>query len=145
MLWPSHTLVFCIACTTPTAALTFHACNVPTILLEVYLLHILKYCPTTNKIFLALLVYFDRMTKFSSDAVGCSFIINSFNIHHLIIAGITIANKSFSDVFYTNLHYAKVGGLPLGELNQLKLQFLLLNDFHIIISSAEMQRFTKQL
>ncbi|KAG6852291.1 Exocyst complex component S3 [Tephrocybe sp. NHM501043] len=78
------------------------------------------------------------MTKLSSDAVGHSFVINSFNIHHLVIAGVTIANKSFSDVFYTNSHYAKVGGLPLGELNQLELQFLLLNDFCLVISPAEM-------
>ncbi|KAG6843229.1 hypothetical protein H0H87_006850, partial [Tephrocybe sp. NHM501043] len=34
--------------------------------------------------------------------------------------------------------------LPLAELNQLELQFLL-NDFHLIISSAEMQRYAKQL
>ncbi|KAG6807590.1 hypothetical protein H0H87_012971, partial [Tephrocybe sp. NHM501043] len=37
-----------------------------------------------------------------------------------------------------------VGGLPLAELNQLKLQFLL-NNFCLIISSAEMQRYAKQL
>ncbi|KAG6843414.1 hypothetical protein H0H87_004833, partial [Tephrocybe sp. NHM501043] len=37
-----------------------------------------------------------------------------------------------------------VGGLPLAELNQLELQFLL-NDFHLIISSAEMQHYAKQL
>ncbi|KAG6839128.1 hypothetical protein H0H87_001551, partial [Tephrocybe sp. NHM501043] len=38
-----------------------------------------------------------------------------------------------------------VGGLPLAGLNQLELQFLLLNDFRLVISSAEMQRYAKQL
>ncbi|KAK1770192.1 cyclin-domain-containing protein [Phialemonium atrogriseum] len=56
------------------------------------------------------------------------FVVDSFNIHRLIIAGVTCASKFFSDVFYTNSRYAKVGGLPLGELNHLELQFLLLND-----------------
>ncbi|KAG6852917.1 hypothetical protein H0H87_009100, partial [Tephrocybe sp. NHM501043] len=37
-----------------------------------------------------------------------------------------------------------VGGLPLAKLNLLELQFLL-NDFHLIISSAEMQCYAKQL
>ncbi|KAG6843678.1 hypothetical protein H0H87_001749 [Tephrocybe sp. NHM501043] len=38
-----------------------------------------------------------------------------------------------------------VGGLPLAELNQLKLQFLLLNDFCLVISSAKMQCYAEQL
>lgn len=57
------------------------------------------------------------------------FAIDSYNIHRLLIAGVTVASKFFSDVFYTNSRYAKVGGLPQSELNQLELQFLLLNDF----------------
>lgn len=39
----------------------------------------------------------------------------------------------------------KVGGLPLPELNQLELQFLLLNDFRLVISSEEMQKYAEQL
>jgi len=35
--------------------------------------------------------------------------------------------------------------LPLSELNQLELQFLLLNDFKLVISSDEMQRYAEQL
>ncbi|KAG6855185.1 hypothetical protein H0H87_007061, partial [Tephrocybe sp. NHM501043] len=126
----------------PAATLTFHARNVPTISLEVYLLHILKYCPTTNEV---LLVYFDRMSNLSSDAVGHSFVVDLFNIHHFIIAGVTVTSKFFSDVFYTNSHYAKVSSLPLAEFNQLKLQFLLLNNFCLVISSVEMQHYAEQL
>ncbi|KAG6827532.1 hypothetical protein H0H87_004596 [Tephrocybe sp. NHM501043] len=109
-------------------------CNVPTILLEAYLLHILKYCPMTNKVFLVLLVYFDRISKLSGNAVGYSFVIALFNIHCLAIAGITVTSKFFS---YTISCYTKVGGLLLAKLNQLKLQFLL-NNFCLIISSMEM-------
>ena len=36
------------------------------------------------------------------------FVADSFNIHRLIIAGVTCASKFFSDVFYTNSRYAKV-------------------------------------
>lgn len=36
------------------------------------------------------------------------FAIDSFNVHRLVIAGITVASKFFSDVFYTNSRYAKV-------------------------------------
>lgn len=73
------------------------------------------------------------------------FAIDSYNVHRLVIAGITVASKFFSDVFYTNSRYAKVGGLPPHELNQLELQFLLLNDFRLTIPLEEMQRYADQL
>ncbi|KAL0575904.1 cyclin-like protein interacting with PHO85 [Marasmius crinis-equi] len=143
--WRSLTTASRTAIATPSSTLTFHARNIPTITLEAYLLRILKYCPTTNEVFLSLLVYFDRMSKLSADATGRTFVIDSFNIHRLVIAGVTVASKFFSDVFYTNSRYAKVGGLPLAELNQLELQFLLLNDFNLVIPTDEMQRYAEQL
>ncbi|KAI0346971.1 cyclin-domain-containing protein [Trametopsis cervina] len=126
-------------------SLTFHARNIPTISLEAYLLRILRYCPASNEVFLSLLVYFDRMSRLAKEACGRPFIIDSYNIHRLVIAGVTVASKFFSDVFYTNSRYAKVGGLPQDELNQLELQFLLLNNFSLMISTGEMQRYAEQL
>ena len=107
-IWRTLTTASRGAISTPAATLTFHARNIPTISLEAYLLRILKYCPTTNHVFLSLLVYFDRMSKLSEDSVGRAFVIDSYNIHRLVIAGVTVASKFFSDVFYTNSRYAKV-------------------------------------
>lgn len=41
------------------------------------------------------------------------FVVDSFNIHRLVIAGVTCASKFFSDVFYTNSRYAKVCSMSL--------------------------------
>lgn len=41
-------------------------------------------------------------------ALSHFFVVDSFNIHRLVIAGVTCASKFFSDVFYTNSRYAKV-------------------------------------
>ncbi|OSD01766.1 cyclin-domain-containing protein [Trametes coccinea BRFM310] len=128
-----------------TSSLAFHARNVPTIALEAYLTRIQKYCPASNEVFLSLLVYFDRMMKLAKETCGKVFAIDLYNVHRLVIAGVTVASKFFSDVFYTNSRYAKVGGLPLTELNQLELQFLLLNDFHLMISQEEMQFYASKL
>lgn len=133
------------ALATPSAIRSFHADRPPQISLEAYLLRILKYCPTSNEVFLSLLVYFDRMSRLSTQAIGKDFVIDSYNIHRLVIAGVTVASKFFSDVFYTNSRYAKVGGLPQPELNQLELQFLLLNDFQLAIPPDEMHRYASQL
>jgi hypothetical protein len=182
---PSITTASLGALGTPSSTLCFHARNVPSISIESYLLRILKYCPTTNEVFLSLLVYFDRMSRMGlgagpgSSGTGSpagaaaglppadgdeaaaqsrrsaeeeragdaephpgmrGFAIDSYNVHRLVIAGVTVASKFFSDVFYTNSRYAKVGGLPVHELNQLELQFLLLNDFRLVVPLEEMQR-----
>ncbi|TGJ84913.1 hypothetical protein E0Z10_g3839 [Xylaria hypoxylon] len=73
------------------------------------------------------------------------FVVDSFNIHRLIIAGVTCASKFFSDVFYTNSRYAKVGGLPLAELNHLELQFLLLNDFRLCVPVEDLEAYATML
>jgi len=149
--------------------LAFHGRNVPAISLHAYLSRILKYCPVTNEVFLTLLVYFDRIAKRANsgefDQINKSsnenriengivqnseedqqlFVMDSYNIHRLIIAGITVASKFFSDIFYKNSRYAKVGGLPLDELNHLELQFLLLTDFKLMIQIEELQRYADLL
>lgn len=93
------------------------------------------------------------------------FVVDSFNIHRLVIAGVTCASKFFSDIFYTNSRYAKVcvnnaynipkfyvligslqvGGLPLPELNHLELQFLLLNDFRLSVPVEEIEAYGTML
>lgn len=107
-VWNALTSASRNAIATPSSTLTFHARHIPTITLEAYLLRIHKYCPTTNEVFLSLLVYFDRISRLSAEATGRTFVIDSYNIHRLVIAGVTVASKFFSDVFYTNSRYAKV-------------------------------------
>ena len=93
----------------PSSLLSFHARHVPSITIEAYLLRILKYCPTTNEVFLSLLVYFDRMSRLGTamqlarNAAGGEggkavrgLAIDSFNVHRLVIAGVTVASKFFS-------------------------------------------------
>ncbi|KAF3940261.1 Cyclin-U4-1 [Dactylella cylindrospora] len=158
-----------------TSVLAFHGKNVPTITIHSYLSRIHRYCPTTYEVFLSLLVYFDRMTErvnagtvhqtanlrpatpgsatvppqdASGDhnqGLGNFFVVDSYNIHRLVIAGVTCASKFFSDIFYTNSRYAKVGGLPLVELNHLELQFLTLNDFRLSIPVEELESYGNML
>lgn len=86
----------------------FYARSIPGISIQAYLTRILKYCPCANECFLAILVYFDRMSKPALPARPVPLKIDSYNIHRLIIAGVMIASKLFSDVFFTNTRYAKV-------------------------------------
>ncbi|EGG04752.1 uncharacterized protein MELLADRAFT_88491 [Melampsora larici-populina 98AG31] len=144
-LHPNHlTTASKTALTSPSALLTFHAKHVPQITIEAYLRRIQKYCPMTNEVFVGVLVYLDRMSGIRGPG-GEQFVIDSWNVHRFLIATVTATSKFFSDVFYTNSRYAKVGGLPLKELDQLELQFLLLNDFRLMISNEELNKYGAQL
>lgn len=63
-------------------------------------------------------------TALDDDATNLAqfFVVDSYNIHRLVIAGVTCASKFFSDVFYTNSRYAKVSNAPTS-----------VNDFHAYI------------
>lgn len=145
------------------SVLSFRGKHIPQISLEHYFQRIQKYCPTTNDVFLSLLVYFDRISKrcnsnnnektndndFQYDIPAKqqqqAFVMDSHNIHRLLIAGVTVSTKFFSDFFYSNSRYARVGGISLQELNHLELQFLVLCDFELLISVNELQRYADLL
>ena len=107
-IWDTLFTASQIALSTKSSPIIFHARNIPTISLDAYFARILRYCPTTNEVFLAILVYFDRLSKLSEEATDSKLLIDSYNVHRLVIAGVTVASKFFSDVFYTNSRYAKV-------------------------------------
>ncbi|CDO93095.1 unnamed protein product [Kluyveromyces dobzhanskii CBS 2104] len=148
--------------------LSFKGKQVPGITLKQYFQRIQKYCPTTNDVLLSLLVHFDRIAKkcnaiaqeYMTPAASSTnktaetslhhpspqlFVMDSHNIHRLIIAAITVSTKFISDFFYSNSRYARVGGISLQELNHLELQFLILCDFRLIISVEELQRYADLL
>ncbi|KAG8939398.1 hypothetical protein FRC03_006320 [Tulasnella sp. 419] len=76
---------------------------------------------------------------------GGGIVIESYNVHRLIIAGITVASKFFSHVFYTNSRYAKVGGLPQSELNVPELQLLNDSRLYPIGGASAIQQHPDQL
>lgn len=125
--------------------MSFRGKQVPQISLGQYFERIQKYCPTTNDVFLSLLVYFDRVFKNCNNCDGETFVMDSYSIHRLIIAGVTVCTKFLSDFFYSNSRYARVGGISLQELNSLELQFLFLCDLKLLVPVSDLQRYADLL
>ncbi|KAI8647600.1 cyclin-domain-containing protein [Parasitella parasitica] len=125
----------------PTTQITyFHSRAIPNISVLSYLSRIHRFAPFTNEALLSMLIFFDRIAKLDN-----GFTINSYNIHRLLITSIVIASKFTSDIFYANSRYAKVGGIPLVELNQLELELLFLLDFQLYIPVQDIQLYADQL
>ncbi|KAJ1815432.1 cyclin-like protein interacting with PHO85 [Coemansia sp. RSA 2599] len=121
-----------------TSLTLFHARSVPTIDLETYMTRILKYCPCQNEVFLGLVVYMQQMIDQCARR-RMPFTVDAFSIHRLVITAVTVGSKWFSDVFFTNSRYAKVGGISVAELNNLELQFLSIVDFDLNIQPEVLQ------
>ncbi|KAL9548328.1 hypothetical protein MBANPS3_005734 [Mucor bainieri] len=130
-----------ISNTSATTVTHFHSRTIPNIAVYPYLARILKFAPFSNEVLLCLLVYFDRIAKLKKTRYA----VNSFTVHRLLITSIVVASKFTSDVFYPNSRYAKVGGIPLCELNQLELEFLFLCNFDLHVKLEDMQAYGDQL
>ncbi|KAJ2846158.1 cyclin-like protein interacting with PHO85 [Coemansia brasiliensis] len=116
----------------------FHSRTVPSISIHDYLERVAKFVCLENDSLLAVLVYLDRITR--AQLHRPSLALSPFNIHRLAITAITIAHKFNSDIFFNNARYSKVGGIPLGELNQLELEMLFLVKFDLKVDMAELQQ-----
>ena len=82
----------------------FHALRAPGIGIKDYLSRVAKYAACSGECFVLCLVYIDRIIQSNPN-----FIVNSLNIHRLLITSIMLSAKYFDDQYYNNSYYAKVG------------------------------------
>ncbi|KAJ2814385.1 cyclin-like protein interacting with PHO85, partial [Coemansia erecta] len=116
----------------------FHSRAVPSISMHDYLERVAKFVCLENDSLLAVLVYIDRITR--AQAHRPSLAPSPYNIHRMAVTAIVIAHKFNSDIFFNNARYSKVGGIPLGEMNQLELEMLFLVKFELKVDVSELQR-----
>ncbi|KNE60354.1 hypothetical protein AMAG_05750 [Allomyces macrogynus ATCC 38327] len=119
----------------------FHAKTVPPIALRAYLARMARYAPCPNVVFVAVLVYLDRVAAARTRPVA----LVAATAHRLALTAVVVATKFWSDVFYTNAHYAKVGGVPTAELNRLEMEFLFRAGFELAIDPSDLDEWAAHL
>jgi hypothetical protein len=62
-----------------------------------------------------------------------TFTLSSLTVHRFLIAGVCAGSKAQCDVFCTNAHYAKVGGIKVQELNALEREFLKVTQWNLCV------------
>ena len=107
--------------------------------LQYFFGRIIKYTKIEKSTLISILIYADRMCTTSG------IILNPHNIHRIILGCLLLAIKYNEDFYYTNEHYAKVGGVSLEELNQLEYFTFLLLDFNLFISDDLYQKYLKYI
>lgn len=61
------------------------------------------------------------------------------NAHRILLISVMLAIKSSEDLHFDNLHFSKIGGVPLPELNDLEVAMLQLLNFDLRISMEEIE------
>ncbi|ETV81329.1 hypothetical protein H257_05876 [Aphanomyces astaci] len=117
----------------------FEAFRAPQISILDYLVRIHTYASCSPECFVLALVYIDRLHQMQG------FVMTDLNVHRVIITSIVLAAKFFDDHYFNNAYYAKVGGVPCTEMNELEVEFLLLTNFTLHVSTDTYTRYYNEL
>lgn len=58
------------------------------------------------------------------DRISTKYPITAYSVHRSVLLSVVVAAKYHDDRYYTNAHYAKVGGISVETLNELEARFL---------------------
>lgn len=98
----------------------YHSRTPPGISIHTYLTRLTKFNSFTPATLLTTIYYIDLLSHHYQPF----FTLNSWTVHRFLLVATMLSQKLMEDFFYTNEHYAKVGGVAISELNCLELDFL---------------------
>jgi len=124
----------------PTLVSKFHALRPPAIGILDYLDRIAKYAACSGECFVLALIYIDRIIQSNP-----SFVVNSLNIHRLLITSVMLGAKFFDDQYFNNAYFAKVGGVPRVEVNALEVEFLFMTNFSLFVTTEQYTQYYTEL
>ena len=111
----------------------------PKVTLQYFFGRIKRYSKIDQSTLIIILIYADRMCTISN------IILNPHNIHRIILGCLLLAIKYNEDIYFTNEHYAKIGGVPLEELNKLEFYSIEFLDFNLYVSEDIYQKYFKYI
>ncbi len=122
-----------------------------------FLNRVAKYAACSGECFVLALIYIDRIIQ-----TNPTFVVNSLNIHRLLITrslqprcprqrliraalSVMLGAKFFDDQYFNNAYYAKVGGVPCIEINSLEVEFLVMTNFSLFVSTDQYTQYYTEL
>jgi len=118
----------------------FHALRPPQITIKFYLKRIAKHSSCSEECFVLALIYIDRLINTNSN-----FLVNSLNVHRIIITSVMVGAKFFDDQYFNNTHFAKVGGISVKEMNLLEIEFLFMINLHLFVETDVYKAYNERL
>lgn len=128
------TLSLMVQAATRTATTRFHSSYPPPIGIQQYIQRMRKYFLCSDECFVLALVYINRVGKNNPSMVVCD-----VSVHRLLHTAVMMAAKFQDDLYYSNAHYAKAGGMCLQEVNLLEKTMLTALRWTLYVSPEEYQ------
>jgi hypothetical protein len=85
------------------------------------------------------LVYIDRLCENTKIQMSMG------NIHRLLLTSVLISIKYNEDDYYSNTHYAKIGGITMQEINLLEEEFITGLDWNVFIDRELFDKYDSYL
>jgi len=123
-----------------TAVTRFHALQPPQITVKSYLTRIAKYSKCSEECFVLALIYIDRLIRHNGN-----FLVNSLNVHRLMITSIMLSAKFFDDQYFNNAYFGQVGGVSRKEINLLEIEFVFMINFNLYVETDMYDTYNKRL
>lgn len=108
----------------------FNSIRIPGISIMAYLSRIHFYADCSDSCYILAFIYIDRLLQNNPGLV-----LSYRNIHRLLLTAVLLAIKYSDDIYAENLAYAKIGGIPLDELNVLEVDMLKLLHYSLHVNS----------
>lgn len=118
------------------ANIPFNNKKIPGISLGKYLQRIAHYLSPSPACLLVTMVYMDRILYRKEAETGIY--LSDYNVHRMLISCVVLASKFWSDNFYNDSYYAKVGGVSMADMVKLETTALAWMDFRLIVNSEEL-------
>ncbi|XP_022589835.2 cyclin-P2-1 [Cyclospora cayetanensis] len=116
----------------------FLSATEPVISVPDYLERLARFFQCSRECFVLALVYIDRLLQMNAHVWLCP-----LNLHRLAVTALMVAVKFSDDTFYSNAYYAKVGGLPLKEMNHLEATLLRMLQFRLHVLPWEFHKYLR--
>lgn len=117
----------------------FHSSRIPPVAVSDYYRRIVKYSQCSPEVLLLSLIFMRRYSEKMSIPVTFR------NAHRLMIVSTLVAAKLHDDIFFSNSYYAAIGGLPVKEMTDLEMDFLVSLEFVTAVSVEEFADVEKSL
>mmetsp|Transcript_266 Transcript_266/g.599 ORF Transcript_266/g.599 Transcript_266/m.599 type:complete len:317 (+) Transcript_266:137-1087(+) len=105
-----------------------------------YVRRIMKYAGCSPCCLAVGVFYLERLKRRHSGLC-----LTSYNFQRLFLVAIMEAAKYLDDIYYSNKHWAEIGGFELEEMNSLELEFLFRINFYLSVQREDYDSFVSQL
>ena len=111
----------------------------PKISLSDYLHRIIKYTKIEDSTVIMALIYIDRICR------KRKIMLTEYNVYRILFSSLMASIKYNEEKFYSNIFYAKIGGVEVKQLNLLEYEFFIGINFDLFVDTKMYQKYEMTL